>query len=223
MPTISNQSTLSLPVEWLHFEGLQLYQPTLVLMQERAAAIRQDGAKEAIWALEHHPVYTGGTSAKPNDLLATGSVPNLRVGRGGQWTWHGPGQRVLYVMLDLSIRGKDVRALVHNLEGWIISSLSILGVSGQRRDGSPGIWVYTGKGSSGLEKIAAIGIRISRWVSWHGIAINLHPNLAAFDGIVPCGDSDSGVTSLAKLGVLAKMEDLDSALKHQVSVFLPPL
>ncbi|MDC1383704.1 lipoyl(octanoyl) transferase LipB [Candidatus Puniceispirillum sp.] len=219
MPTTSNQFAPTFPIEWLHFEGLQLYQPTLALMQERAKAIRQDGAKEAVWALEHHPIYTGGTSAKHDDLLAPGSVPTLRVGRGGQWTWHGPGQRVVYVMLDLSIRGQDVRALIDRLEGWIIASLSIFGVSCQRRDGSPGIWVYTGKGSSGLEKIAAIGLRISRWVSWHGIAINLNPNLAAFDAIVPCGVTDGGVTSLSKLGVLAKMNDLDKVLKEQFLLF----
>ena len=221
MPTILNRFASTFPVEWLHFEGLQLYQPTLALMQEKAKAIRQDGAKEAVWTLEHYPIYTGGTSAKPDDLLAPGTVPSLRVGRGGQWTWHGPGQRVVYVMLDLSIRGQDVRALVHDLEGWIISSLSILGVNGQRRDGSPGIWVHTGEGSSGLEKIAAIGIRISQWVSWHGIAINLDPDLAAFDAIVPCGVIDGGVTSLSKLGVLAKMNDLDKVLKDQFFVFFP--
>ena len=223
MPTISNQSASTLPVEWLHFEGLQFYQPTLALMQERAAAIRKDGAREAIWVLEHHPVFTGGTSAKPDDLLAPGSVPNFRVGRGGQWTWHGPGQRIVYVMLDLNIRGKDVRALIHSLEGWIIASLGILGVVSQRRDGLPGIWVYTGNGSSGLEKVAAIGIRISRWVSWHGIAINLNPNLSAFDAIVPCGVTDGGVTSLSKLGFLAKMNDLDKALKDQFLEFFPSI
>jgi lipoyl(octanoyl) transferase len=221
MPKISNQFASTFPVEWLHYERLQLYQPTLSLMHDRAIAIRQDGAKEAVWALEHYPIYTGGTSANPDDLLAPGSVPNLRVGRGGQWTWHGPGQRVVYVMLDLSIRGQDVRALVHSLEGWIITSLSILGLNGQRRDGAPGIWVYTGEGSSGLEKIAAIGIRISQWVSWHGIAINLNPDLAAFDAIVPCGITDGGVTSLSKLGVLAKMNDLDKVLKDQFLVFFP--
>ena len=223
MPKTSQQFASTFPVEWLHFEGLQLYQPTLDLMHERAKAIRQDGAKEAVWALEHYPIYTGGTSALPKDLLAPGSVPFLQVGRGGQWTWHGPGQRVVYVMLDLSIRGQDVRALVRGLEGWIIASLSILGVNGQRRDGSPGIWVYTGEGSSGLEKIAAIGIRISQWVSWHGIAINLNPNLAAFDAIVPCGVTDGGVTSLSKLGVLAKMNDLDKALKDQFLLFFPSI
>ena len=222
MSTFRNQSASALPVEWLHFEGPQLYQTTLAAMQARANDIRQKGARETIWLLEHCPVYTGGTSANNNDLLATGSVPSFRVGRGGQWTWHGPGQRVAYVMLDLSLRGQDVRALVHELESWIIASLSVLGIAGQRRNGFPGIWVHTGNSLSGLDKIAAVGIRISRWVSWHGIAINLNPNLAAYDAIVPCGVTDGGVTSLAKLGVSVSMNDLDKALKDQFLMFFPP-
>jgi lipoyl(octanoyl) transferase len=148
-------------------------------------------------------------------------VPVSYVGRGGQWTWHGPGQRVAYVMLDLSRRGQDVRALVHGLENWIIASLAAFDIAGQRRNGLPGIWVKNGKSNSGLDKIAAIGIRISRWVSWHGIAINLNPDLAAFDAIVPCGVHDGGVTSFADLGVSASMDDLDHVLKAQFRVFFP--
>lgn len=191
-------------------------------MQAYAAAIRHDGAHEAIWLLEHEAVYTGGTSAKPHDLLSPGSVPVIEVGRGGQWTWHGPGQRVAYVMLDLNRRGQDIRALVYALEGWIIASLAIFGIAGQRRDSLPGIWVKNGASDSGLDKIAAIGIRISRWVSLHGFSINLDPDLAAFDAIVPCGVSDGGVTSFANLGVSASMCELDAVLKAQYSRFFPP-
>lgn len=223
MPILLEKSAKNVPVEWLQFKSLQRYESTLTSMQARAIAIRKDGAAEAIWLLEHHSVYTGGTSAKPDDLLAPGSVTSVRVGRGGQWTWHGPGQRVAYVMLDLSIRGQDVRALVNNLEGWIIASLNVLGITCQRRSGLPGVWVHTGNGPSGLEKIASIGIRISHWVSWHGIAINLNPNLTAYDAIIPCGVTDSGVTSLAKLGVLANMNDLDNALRDNFLVFFPPV
>ena len=192
-------------------------------MEATVTAIRRDGASEAVWLLEHSPIYTGGTSAKNRDLLAPGSVPCIHVGRGGQWTWHGPGQRVVYVMLDLSRRGKDVRSLVHGLEDWIIASLEQFGISGLRRDNLPGIWVKTGNGISGLDKIASIGIRISRWVSWHGIAINLNPNLDAYDAIVPCGVTDGGVTSFKNLGVFASMDDLDQTLKEQFPKFFPSL
>ena len=192
-------------------------------MEATVAAIRRDGASEAVWLLEHSPIYTGGTSAKNEDLLAPGPVPCIHVGRGGQWTWHGPGQRVAYVMLDLSRRGQDVRSLVHGLEAWIIASLEQFGISGLRRGDLPGIWVNTGNGISGLDKIASIGIRISRWVTWHGIAINLNPNLAAYDAIVPCGVTDGGVTSFSNLGVFASMDDLDQALQEQFPKFFPPL
>lgn len=211
----------SLPLAWRHFAGFQPYEPLLAEMQAYATAIRQNAAAEAVWLLEHQAVYTGGTSAKPHDLLAPGNVPISHVGRGGQWTWHGPGQRVAYVMLDLSRRGQDVRALVHGLESWIIASLAAFGIAGQRRDGLPGIWVKNGKSDSGLDKIAAIGIRISRWVSWHGVAINLNPDLATFDAIVPCGVHDGGVTSFADLGVSASMDDLDHVLQAQFPVFFP--
>jgi len=211
----------NLPPLWQNYPDLQPYAPLVAAMQAHAAAIRHDGASEAIWLLEHEPVYTGGTSAKPHDLLNPGDVPVIEVGRGGQWTWHGPGQRVAYVMLDLTRRGKDVRALVHALEGWIIASLAAFGIAGQRRDGLPGIWVKSGTSASGLDKIAAIGIRISRWVSWHGISINLDPDLAAFDAIVPCGVSDGGVTSFARLGISATMDELDAVLKAQFDRFFP--
>ena len=182
-------------------------------MQAHATAIRTSGAPESVWLLQHQAIYTGGTSARDDDLLAPGTIPVVRNGRGGQWTYHGPGQRVAYVMLDVATRGHDVRALVHGLESWVIACLGDCGVTGQRRDGLPGIWVDTGNSLSGLDKIAAIGIRISRWVSWHGLAINLDPDLAAFDAIVPCGVRDGGVTSLSALGVDLSIAQLDDLLK----------
>jgi lipoyl(octanoyl) transferase len=205
--------------QWRHFDGLQPYAPLVQSMQEHAAAIRAEGAAEAVWLLQHEAVYTGGTSARDADLLAPGDVPALRNGRGGQWTYHGPGQRIAYVMLDIAARGHDVRALVHGLESWVIASLADCGVAGHRRDGLPGIWVQTGNSPSGMDKIAAIGIRISRWVSWHGLAINLDPELAAFDAIVPCGVRDGGVTSLAALGVQISMPQLDQRLQARFHDF----
>jgi lipoyl(octanoyl) transferase len=178
-------------------------------MAAHAAGIRAGTAGEEVWFLEHAPVLTGGTSAQDIDLVDTGGIDVHRSGRGGQWTWHGPGQRVAYVMLDLGARNPDVRAYVQALEAWIIDTLASFGVTGQRRDGHPGIWVA---GDGQLDKIAAIGVRISRWVSWHGIAINLDPDLSAFDRIVPCGVRDGGVTSLAAQGITCDMAQLDTAL-----------
>jgi lipoyl(octanoyl) transferase len=195
------------------FDGIQDYEPILASMQAHSAAIRSENADEAVWLLEHAPVYTAGTSAIDADLLNAAGVANVRTGRGGQWTYHGPGQRVGYVMLDLAARGPDVRQYVHNLEAWIIDVLDGVGVAGVRRDGLPGIWVETGQSLSGLDKIAAIGVRISRWVSWHGIAINNNPDLGAYDAIVPCGVRDGGVTSLAALGIEIDMDELDALLQ----------
>ena len=205
------------PVHWRHFDGTQPYMPTIDAMQAHATAIRAAGAPESVWRLQHDAIYTGGTSARDDDLLAPRDVLAVRSGRGGQWTYHGPGQRVAYVMLDLGVRGHDVRALVQGLESWVIACLADCGVTGQRRNGLPGIWVNTGNSISGLDKIAAIGIRISRWVSWHGLAINLDPDLAAFDAIVPCGVRDGGVTSLAALGVSLSMAQLDDLLQARFS------
>ena len=217
MPVVSLRSPA-----WRHFTGPQPYGPVIEGMQAHVGAIRQAGASEAIWLLEHAPVYTGGTSARKADLLTPGNVPTITVGRGGQWTWHGPGQRVVYVMLDLVKRGQDVRALVQALEGWIIACLDDFGIAGDRRPGLPGIWVAAGNSASGYDKVAAIGIRISRWVSWHGLAINLDPDLTAFDAIVPCGVNDGGVTSLARLGVNTSMSALDASLKRHFETFFPP-
>ena len=191
------------------FDGPQAYAPTIEAMAAHAADIRAGSAGEQVWLLEHAPVLTGGTSAQDSDLVNIGGIDVHRSGRGGQWTWHGPGQRVAYVMLDLAARNPDVRAYVQALEAWIIDTLASFGVSGQRRDGHPGIWVA---GDGQLDKIAAIGVRISRWVSWHGIAINLDPDLTAFERIIPCGVRDGGVTSLAAQGITCDLKQLDASL-----------
>ena len=201
--------------------GPRDYVPTINAMRDHAAAIRSGRMPETVWLLEHAPVYTAGTSSKTTDLLNPGNTPTHKTGRGGQWTYHGPGQRVAYVMLDLQKRGPDVRCYVHNLEGWIIDVLAGFGVTSQRRTGLPGIWVETGNSVSGLDKIAAIGVRISRWISWHGIAINNYPDLEAFQAIVPCGVSDGGVTSLAALGVSVSMNELDDMLQTQFDRHFP--
>jgi lipoyl(octanoyl) transferase len=198
------------PPVFRRFDGLQPYEPIVTAMADHVAAIRQDGADEEVWLLEHAPVLTGGTSAQDSDLVDTSNIAVHRSGRGGQWTFHGPGQRVAYVMLDLGARAPDVRAYVHALESWIIDVLDGFGIAGQRRPGHPGIWV---NGNGQLDKIAAIGVRISRWVSWHGIAINLDPDLSAFDRIIPCGVRDGGVTSMAAQGVACDMAALDAALQ----------
>ena len=193
-------------------DGLAPYAETVAAMQAHAAAIRAGTAEEAVWLVEHEPVLTGGTSATPADLVNPGGIPIHETGRGGQWTWHGPGQRVAYVMLDLQRRNPDVRAYVHALEAWIITALATFGVAGMRREGLPGIWVNSPTMPGRLDKIAAIGVRISRWVTWHGVAVNLDPDLTAFDAIIPCGVRDGGVTSLRQLGIEADMDTLDSAL-----------
>ncbi len=191
------------------FDGPQAYAPTIEAMAAHAADIRAGSAGEQVWLLEHAPVLTGGTSAQDSDLVNIGGIDVHRSGRGGQWTWHGPGQRVAYVMLDLAARNPDVRAYVQALEAWIIDTLASFGVTSQRRDGHPGIWVA---GDGQLDKIAAIGVRISRWVSWHGIAINLDPDLTAFERIIPCGVRDGGVTSLAAQGITCDLKQLDVSL-----------
>ena len=199
-------------------EGLAPYEETVTAMAAHAAAIRNGGAGEEGWLLEHHSVLTGGTSSKPEDLVNPGSIPVHRTGRGGQWTWHGPGQRVAYVMLDLQRRQPDVRAYVHALEGWIIDVLASFGIDGQRRDGHPGIWV---DGDGRMDKVAAIGVRISRWVTWHGIAVNLDPSMDGFGAIIPCGVRDGGVTSLRRLGLDIDMATLDAALTDRFAAHFP--
>ena len=199
-------------------EGLAPYEETVTAMAAHAAAIRNGGAGEEVWLLEHHSVLTGGTSSRPEDLVNPGGIPVHQTGRGGQWTWHGPGQRVAYVMLDLQRRNPDVRAYVHALEGWIIDVLASFGIDGRRRDGHPGIWV---DGDGWMDKVAAIGVRISRWVTWHGIAVNLDPSMDGFGAIIPCGVRDGGVTSLRRLGLDIDMATLDAALTDSFAAHFP--
>ena len=199
-------------------EGLAPYEETVTAMAAHAAAIRNGGAGEEVWLLEHHSVLTGGTSSRPEDLVNPGGIPVHQTGRGGQWTWHGPGQRVAYVMLDLQRRKPDVRAYVHALEGWIIDVLASFGIDGRRRDGHPGIWV---DGDGRMDKVAAIGVRISRWVTWHGIAVNLDPSMDGFGAIIPCGVRDGGVTSLRRLGLDIDMATLDAALTDSFAAHFP--
>ena len=200
--------------EWIVSEDEIPYPDALASMRGRAAAIAEGVAPEAVWLLEHPPLYTAGTSATAGDLLAPGRFPVYEAGRGGQYTYHGPGQRVAYVMLDLRHRGRDVRCLVQGLEGWIIDTLAGFNIRGERRDGRIGVWVARpDKGPAREDKIAAIGVRVSRWVSYHGIALNIAPDLGHFTGIVPCGISDQGITSFEDLGQLATMAEVDMALR----------
>jgi lipoyl(octanoyl) transferase len=180
-------------------------------MEARVAAIRAGAAPELVWLLEHPALYTAGTSARDEDLLDPSRLPVHRTGRGGRYTYHGPGQRIAYVMLDLARRGPDVRCHVHRLEEWIIRTLARFDVCGERRDGRVGIWVVRPGGAE--EKIAAIGVRVRHWVTYHGLAINVDPELAHYRGIVPCGIAEHGVTSLASLGVRATVEEVDTALR----------
>ena len=214
-------------VEWAHLPGLAPYQQTLAAMEARVAAISAGTAAEAIWLLEHPPLYTAGTSAKPADLTDPERFPVHIAGRGGQYTYHGPGQRVVYVMLDLNQRGRDVRKFVCGLENWVIGTLAAFNVRGERRSGRVGVWVtrpdrpVNPDGSLCEEKIAAIGVKLRRWVSFHGISINVEPDLSHFDGIVPCGIRDHGVTSLVDLGLPVTMADLDVALQAEFSRAFP--
>jgi lipoyl(octanoyl) transferase len=207
-------------VEWCISDGLTDYDAAVAVMEARAGAIAEGRADEMIWLLEHPPLYTAGTSANPADLVDPDRFPVFETRRGGQYTYHGPGQRVAYVMLDLNQRGRDVRAFVKRLEDWIIAALAEFNVRGEVRDGRVGVWVVRGdkpltaSGAPAEDKIAAIGVRLRKWVSFHGIAINVDPVLEHFTGIVPCGISDHGVTSLVDLGLPVTMSDLDVALKR---------
>lgn len=185
-------------------------------MEEKVAAISAGDNAEQVWLVEHPPLYTAGTSADDSDLLDADKFPVFRTGRGGEFTYHGPGQRVGYVMMDLNGRGRDVRKFVRDLEEWMIATLATFGVVGERREGRVGIWVDRGRhgGLPGTEdKVAAIGVRLRRWVSFHGVSINISPDLSHYDGIVPCGISQHGVTSLRELGITASLADVDSALQ----------
>ena len=202
-------TSLKTQVEWRTSDSPVLYPQALAEMEARAAAIAEGTAGELVWLLEHPPIYTAGTSAQDGDLLDA-RFPVYRTGRGGQFTYHGPGQRVGYAMLDLKRRKPDVRAYVHDLEQWLIEALAEFNVKGERREGRVGIWVQRGLRE---DKIAALGVRIKRWVTFHGVALNVDPDLSHFSGIVPCGVRAHGVTSLADLGIPASMADVDAALK----------
>ena len=202
------------PVEWATSPGLVDYQTAVAAMEARAAAVAAGEAPELVWLLEHPPLYTAGVSSKDGDLLDAGRFPVHRTSRGGQFTYHGPGQRVAYVMLDMNHRGRDVRAFVRGLEQWIIDALDAFGVPADVREGRVGVWVERkGTGWSREDKIAAIGVKVRKWVSFHGISLNVEPDLGHFTGIVPCGIAEHGVTSLVDLGVLATMDEADAALK----------
>ncbi len=207
------------PAEWRVEDSLTPYPHALAFMQERADAIRAGTACELVWLVEHPPLYTAGTSSRAEDLIEPERFPVFAAGRGGEYTYHGPGQRVAYVMLDLRRRREDVRAFVAALEEWIIRTLAAFNVRGERREDRVGVWVArpdrppSADGSPAEDKIAAIGIRLRKWVSFHGIAINVEPDLSHFGGIVPCGIKSHGVTSLVDLGLPVTMADLDIALR----------
>lgn len=213
----------SAPVEWVEAPGLTGYDEAVHEMETRAAAIADGRAPERVWLVEHPPLYTAGTSAKDADLIAPGRFPVHRSGRGGQYTYHGPGQRVAYVMLDLKRREPDLRRFVAALEAWLIATLDAMNVRGERREDRVGVWVRRpDKGAGAEDKIAAIGIRVRRWVSFHGVSLNVEPDLSHFDGIVPCGVSDQGVTSLVDLGLPVTMAEADTLLRVEFERIFGP-
>lgn len=204
-------------IEWIESDAPVPYEEALAFMEQRAAEIRAGTARECVWLLEHPPLFTAGTSADPTELFNPQAFPVYEAGRGGRYTYHGPGQRVVYVMLDLEKRGKDIRCFVHSLEGWMIDTFAEFGVAAHRAPGRIGIWVGEGDEEA---KIGALGVRVKRWVTLHGMALNVAPNLAHFNGIVPCGIADFGVTSLAQLGKQIAPERVDCALKRSFLPFL---
>jgi lipoyl(octanoyl) transferase len=207
-------------IEWRVSDGLVPYPEALAEMEQRAAAVRDGSAAELVWLLEHPRLFTAGTSADPAELFNPIAFPVFEAGRGGRYTYHGPGQRVGYLVLDLDKRGKDIRCFVHSLEGWVIDTLAELGVSAHRAPGRIGIWVGDGPAEA---KIGALGVRVKRWVTLHGFSINIAPDLSHFTGIVPCGIADFGVTSLAELGKQIPMMGVDAALKRTFHPFLKSL
>ena len=237
-PTLANMPSSPAPVApaplprldtrtagWAVSPGLIGYPQAVEAMERRAAAIAEGEAGELVWLLEHPPLYTAGVSARPADLLQPDRFPVFQSGRGGQYTYHGPGQRVAYVMLDLRERGRDVRAFVASLEAWLIAALARFDVAGGVREGRVGVWVET-RGRDGAvceNKVAAIGVKLRRWVSFHGVSLNVAPNLRHFEGIVPCGIAGHGVTSLADLGFQGLMTDVDEALRTAFEQTFGPL
>ena len=216
------------PVEWRVENGLVDYETAVAFMEERVDAIRNGTANELVWLVEHPPLYTAGTSADPADLITPDRFPVYASGRGGEYTYHGPGQRVAYVMLDLKRRRCDVRAFVSSLESWLIDMLAGMGIKGERREDRVGVWVMRperpplANGGPAEDKIAAIGIRLRRWVSFHGISVNVEPDLEHFSGIVPCGVATHGVTSLVDLGLPVTMPDTDLALRDSFEKIFGP-
>ncbi len=200
-------------IDWKTSEAAVEYPMALAAMETRVGQIRDGSAPEQVWLLEHPPLYTAGTSARPDDLLAPKQFPVFQAGRGGQYTYHGPGQRIAYVRLDLRRRDRDVRCFVRNLEEWLILTLAGFGIDGKRVDGRVGVWVDRGQGR-GVAKIAAVGVRIRHWVTFHGTSLNVEPDLTHYEGIVPCGIDDAAVTSLLDLGVTATMAEVDAALEY---------
>jgi lipoyl(octanoyl) transferase len=211
----------SMAPEWVVARGLVPYPEAIATMQAHIAAVRAGEARERIWLLEHPPLYTAGTSAKPADLTDPERFQTYAAGRGGQWTYHGPGQLVAYVMLDLArphgkLPARDIHAYVTALENWLIATLASFGIRGERRPGRVGVWVADGAAEA---KIAAVGVRITKWVSWHGISLNVCPDLSHFSGIVPCGISGHGVTSLQALGVASSIEEVGTTLREEWSTY----
>lgn len=225
MQCMNSRATIAMPkpleaaVAWQVNSGLSPYLPTVAAMEAQVAVIASGEAPESVWLLEHPALYTAGTSAKPGDLVDATRFPVFETGRGGQYTYHGPGQRVAYVMLNLAKRGGDVRAFVAALEQWLINTLAEFGVMGERREDRVGIWVRHGNDES---KIAAIGIRVRRGITFHGVSLNVSPDLSHFDGIVPCGVADHGVTSLAALGIQSTMPEVDAALRRNFAKVFGP-
>jgi lipoyl(octanoyl) transferase len=217
--TIAVPKPLQTVAAWQVDAGLSAYGPAVFSMEAHVTAIAAGEEPERVWLLEHPALYTAGTSAKPADLVDGARFPVFETGRGGQYTYHGPGQRVAYVMLNLANRGGDVRAFVAALEQWLINTLAEFGVKGERREDRVGIWVRHGSDES---KIAAIGIRVRRGITFHGVSLNVNPDLSHFDGIVPCGVAEHGVTSLAALGVDAGMADVDAALRRNFETVFGP-
>jgi lipoyl(octanoyl) transferase len=212
MPETRSLKTAA-PVDWAISDAPVAFPDAVAVMEARAAAIAAGDAPELVWLLEHPPLYTAGTSSQPEDLLEPDRFPVYRTGRGGRFTYHGPGQRVAYVMLDVRRRGGDVRAFVAALEDWIIAALDRFNVRGETRTDRVGVWVRRPEKGPGVEdKIAAIGIRVRKWVSFHGVCLNVEPDLSHFSGIVPCGVRQHGVTSIADLGLIVRMEEVDMAL-----------
>ena len=207
-------------IEWRVSDAPVPYEQALAFMEERAAGIRAGSARECIWLLEHPPLFTAGTSADPAELMNPLGLPVFEAGRGGRYTYHGPGQRVGYVMLDLEKRGRDIRCFVHALEGWMIGTLAELGIDAHRAEGRIGIWVGEGPDE---KKIGALGVRVKRWVTLHGFAINIAPDITHFGGIIPCGIADYGVTSIADLGKQMTTTGVDASLKRGFRPFLNSL